>query len=495
MTLSNRLLALLALAVLLATPSTSFGKDIEDRKWIEVRTPNFAIRSMLDEEATVKLARYLEMFRIVAAIVTGTPLIDSPLPTEIYTISSGRASKDFGLEPTVAGFFHSGLRRNTIVVRRATGVKSPEIMMHEYVHFLVRSHGNTNYPMWFQEGFAEYLSTAVIESGVVTIGNMSEHRAETFKFLSWVRMSRIVGREGGESWGPKRNAMFYAESWGLVHFLMNRNVPGAPFSQQLQRYVALMDAGTGSVEAFEEAFAISMHDLDKEVRRYLGGNRIPGLRFELDAVLTNFEPEVSVLTREQISLALGQYGLMTESLDKAEHWFTIAAGDERYEARAAAGLGDVQKFRGNHDEALPHFERALQLAPNDPYCQLDAAEYWHDRAESTDDEAQQAEFLGNAREHYLAAWKLDASLPETYAMYGKSFLVDGSDFDKAIDNLEEAQRLLPSSIEIRLSLAEAYLGAERPKDAAAAARSVLAWVHGESETAEEAQEILNDAES
>lgn len=492
---SIRLIACLALGLLVAGPSTLLGKEVEDREWLAVRTPNFEIRSLLGEKGSVKLARDLEVFRVVASIVTKTRPVDTPIPTEIYAISSGGAAKDFELNMSVAGFFRSGLRRNTIVIRRAVGIKGTAIIMHEYVHFLLRNQGGTNYPMWFHEGFAEYLSSAVIDSGVITIGNIPEHRRGSFKHSNWIHIRQIIAREGGDEWNPERNSTFYAEAWGLVHYLQNRDGSDTPFGQQLQHYVTLMDSGVHSVEAFEEAFAISMRDLNKKVRRYLSRNTIPGFRFELDAMVTNFEPEVSNLTKEQISLALGQYGLMTNSLDKAEHWFTIAAGDERYAAQAAAGLGDVQKFQENYVDALPHFEHALQLASNDPYCQLDMAEYWHDRAKVASEEDAQAEYLTKARKHYLAAWKLDASMPETYAMYGESFLIDGSDFDKAIEMLEQAQRLLQSSIRIRLSLAAAYLGAERKEDAAAAARSVLAWSHGESEEAEKAREILENAGS
>lgn len=495
MTTQTRLIILLALGLLIVGPSALFAKDVEDRNWIEVRTPNFEIRSLLREEQTIKLAHHLEVFRVVASIVTNTRLVDSPVPTEIYAIGSGRASKSFAMDTTTAGFFRDGLRKNTIVVRNTVGVKGVAIIMHEYVHFLLRNQGNTNYPMWFHEGFAEYLSSAAFEDGIVTIGNMPKHRIGSFKYGNWINLRQVISRNGGDDWGPKRGSMFYAESWGLVHYLQNREDDDKPFGQRLQHYVQLMDSGIESVEAFEEAFATNMHDLDKNVRRYLGGNRIPGFRFELDAVVTNFEPEVGVLSREQISLALGHYGLMINELEKAERWYTIAANDERYKARAEAGLGDVQKFQENYDAAQPYFQRAIELAPDDPLCQLDMAEYWHDRARATEEEEEQAVYLAKARDHYLIAWKLDESMPETYAMYGESFLIDGKDYNKAIEMLEQAQSLLPSSIQIRLFLAEAYQGDERKDESAAAARSVLAWTHGESEAAEKAQEILDGLES
>ena len=81
-------------------------------------------------------------------------------------------------------------------------------------------------------------------------------------------------------------------------------------------------------------------------------------------------------------------------------------------------------------------------------------------------------------------------MPETYAAYGWTFVKEGQRYDFAIELLEQAQNILPSSIMLRRMLAEAYLRADRTEEAIAAARSVLAWSHDESDAAKRAREIL-----
>jgi len=245
----------------------------------------------------------------------------------------------------------------------------------------------------------------------------------------------------------------------------------------------------GDIEAFEEAFMIAVKDLDRLVKRYLGSGR-PVFRWPIDKLVPDFEPDVVTLSREQISLALGQTALRRGELDSAKRWFTIATTDAITRPQAEAGLGDVLKFGSDFEAALPHFEQAVALAPNDPYCQLDLAEYWHDRARNSDDIVNRATYLARAREYYVKAWKLDDSMPETYAMYAGTFLMENRRYDFAIELLEQAQDILPSSIALRGMLAEAYMGAWRIEDAVAAARSVLAWSHDESGAAKWAREIL-----
>ena len=130
------------------------------------------------------------------------------------------------------------------------------------------------------------------------------------------------------------------------------------------------------------------------------------------------------------------------------------------------------------------------MAPSDPYCQLDFAEYWHHRAKNSDDTRNRATYLARAREHYVKAWKLDDSMPETYARYGQTFLLEGQRYVLAIEMLEQAEYILPSSIDVRLMLAQAYLGVDRKEDAVEKARSVLAWSHDESDKAQVARELL-----
>lgn len=111
----------------------------------------------------------------------------------------------------------------------------------------------------------------------------------------------------------------------------------------------------------------------------------------------------------------------------------------------------------------------------------------------TEEKDLQVIYASRARKYYVNAWKIDDSLPEVYAMYGKTFMLGDANYTKAVEMLEQAQQLLPSDIGVRLELAEAYLGAQHFDDAKNLARSVLAWSHGNEEVSKQAQDILDKA--
>jgi tetratricopeptide (TPR) repeat protein len=92
-------------------------------------------------------------------------------------------------------------------------------------------------------------------------------------------------------------------------------------------------------------------------------------------------------------------------------------------------------------------------------------------------EQQRAALLKRARKHYVRSYRLDPGIPETYAMYGKSFLAPGEDPARSLETLEHAYALLPSNTEIVRLLAQAYVKLGREDDARPLAERIVAWSH------------------
>ncbi len=126
---------LLVLGLLLVAACPASGKALEAREWIEVRTPNFRIRSVLSEKDSIELVRHLEMLRVAVSRVTNISRTDSPIPTEIYALRRSSDFKSLGISSNMAGIFRTGLRKNLIVIRNLRGKEEIHFIKHEYVHF------------------------------------------------------------------------------------------------------------------------------------------------------------------------------------------------------------------------------------------------------------------------------------------------------------------------------------------------------------------------
>ena len=97
--------------------------------------------------------------------------------------------------------------------------------------------------------------------------------------------------------------------------------------------------------------------------------------------------------------------------------------------------------------------------------------------------------LKQARQHYVRSYKLDPGIPETYAMYGSSFLAPGEDPARGLETLEHAYSLLPSNTEILWLLAQAYVQLGREDDARPLAERIVATTHA-GDRAEAVDEML-----
>jgi Flp pilus assembly protein TadD len=149
----------------------------------------------------------------------------------------------------------------------------------------------------------------------------------------------------------------------------------------------------------------------------------------------------------------------------------------------------VKQLRGPGEAPRPHFERALELAPDDFENHLELAEWLHQRA----DREKRADLLPEARRHYQRAVELAPGIPEAHAMLGASYLLTDEDPARGIALLEHARNLLPGEISLLLPLARLYARAGRPDDARAAARRAACWSHGRAR--EEADEVLAEIEA
>lgn len=496
---TTRLLLLLAVVPIFTLAFFSAavaGEQLEDRNWIEARTANFIVRSVLSEKDTLALARNFELFRAAVDIVIKARRRQrDPVTTVIYALGKKVDFKQFGIQQEAAGVFQRGLRNNTILIHDASSLEENTPILHEYTHFLTSDRSNLLQPRWFNEGFAEHLSALRVRRNVLEIGLVAKRRRGSIGGKPWIPLANILAAaDYYDAWSEDEKAMFYTQAWALVHYLLHRTDREAPFATDMQRYMQLVESGEQNITAFEQAFGTNVGLLNDEVRRHLERGKFDAFSFNIAELLPVFKANVVKLSREQVALSLAQIALGNGEHKNAGHWFEIALANELTRPRAETGLGDILKFRGEFAAAEPHFEQAVALAPGDPYIQLDMAEYWHYRATQTDRTDQRNKFFKRARRHYARVQDLDDTLPEAYAMHGQTFLMQGN-YNDAIKLLEAAEVRLPSAYDVRLTLAEAYAGANRNKDAAVAARSVLIWNHANSVINKRAREILAHVDS
>jgi len=473
------------ITLILLTVAACTTAPLEQRSWLEIQSANFTIFSNLPQETVVALSEDLELFRAVVRKLTSAKQFEPRVPTRIFAFAHSGELKPFSPSPWGGGFFRAGVREN-VVALDASG--SPRIdarrtLFHEYTHFLVHNQTAVALPLWYDEGFAVFMETVRLEDDVVFIGAAPTRMGSTV-WGDAHDLETIVRARSFERWDDGQSWMFYLQAWQLVHYFMLGPGKQVKIGPSLARYMRLLEQGEDEKAGFEAAFGMDFNGLWREIRAYNHLKKIPAIRVTREAFAPERGFEVRAVPPAEIAVRLGFLALAEQRLDLAEGYFTRASAADPGRSRAHAGLGVVRQLGEQGEEARPHFERALELAPEDYENHLELANWMHQTAGAQG----RLDLLPEARMHYQRALELAPQIPEGHAMLGSTYLLTDEDPAPGIQALEHARSLLPGEVSLLLPLAKLYQRAGRPDEARAAARRVARWSHGE--LGEEAAKLL-----
>jgi len=417
----------------------------------------------MGEDDTKALARELERFHALIYRVTNAKNFDSPIPTKIFAFRRSSQLHKF-VDKWMAGVFWPGVRQNQILLSDySRRLGASEIILHEYVHFVVRNGRDAVYPIWYDEGFAEFLSTARLSSGDrMAIGDIPKARIPSFQYGKWLPMEQIITAKRYSDIPKSSLHMLYAESWALVHYLTLGRPEGADMPTELGRYLLRIENGLPEAVAFEHAFGLTINEANEQIRHAIrfGSWAVVGLPVS-DLEFDRSEPIVRRPARDAIAVDLGRLALRARKFGDAESYFIAAIAQNPNNSRAHAGLGDALKFQGHWDTAEPHFQRAIDIDPGDVLNLLDQAEYLHDLAESGSRPLERRDLLLEARTIYRRSLAIEPESPEALSQLGRTYLNIGDDPAKGVEFIEEAFDRLPSSSQLSQMLAWAYVATDQ----------------------------------
>lgn len=428
---------------------------IEDQEWIEVTSEHFTLLSNAGEKRTAELARDLERFRAVVSKITGSVNVEPKIPTRIYVLDG--LFHLFAPKQNIAGYLASTSRANYIAIdARNRSIGARGIIYHEYVHFLLRNQpGRMQYPAWYDEGLAEMLSTVREHKGNVILGMPPEN-------IGWIlgsgehylSLEAVATTKDFFTWPALTITAFYARSWMLTYYLHTSHLYGGPNrSDELLRYLDLVDRGMDPPDAALQAFGVSFRALEREILRFLSDRRVKALHFPVNQFPVSDRTSTRIVPTGEALYRLGDLARHAgaKKSDLATDLFRQAQAADPAYAPAYEGIPWSRAPQGD-PEAQGLFSRAIELAPELPaaYAGLGAA--------------------------YLAEPELD-----------EDGLIEG------LQSLEKARALLPWSSQTSVWLAGLYVragGDNQYQRARNLLEEVLRWSEGESALTTQARDLL-----
>lgn len=481
------------LGTLCLEPARADRAPLADRDWQQISSGNFRIKSVLDEEETIELLRHLEVMRASLGDSSEVPTYESRVPTIILVVDSHEDYVSIGAPDFSAGYFVSDLRENAILIEHTAGSRGIQIILHEYAHYLNKQSGHIRFPRWFEEGNAEYLSNSRVRDQAFEFAMAPQGHLATLNFMSWMPLAAVLTTDDTSALNNEEAALFYGQSWLMVHYL--RSLPDADLTLPvtLERYARLTSTGTPPGEAFSQAFSVDLEEFEQALFLYYLEKKFSSRTVPVNTALPGFSPQVSDMSRSEAQLALAHMALRLENFDAAQKWFTAALSDDELRAHAEAGLGRILGQRGDLDGANKRFETAIHLMAWDFRIWMDYAQYWAQQLSTAYDSKSREKAASRLIESLQNALTISEATPELNSLMGLAYLAKGRDLPGAIEYLEAAIEAAPQDQATRMLLARAYLFVFQPDDAIAVAESILRFEHKASPLTDAAREIIHTA--
>lgn len=461
---------LLTIAVLLLLAQPSLAAD----KWLSIRSKNFMLVGTASESEIRRVGRTLEDFRTALAMMFPKMDQSSTVPVTVLVFKNDESLKPYkplyqGQPSNALAFFQPGEDINYIAVTPVIG--SPNIVLHEYVHFLLRENVG-GLPLWITEGFAECYSTFEMgnRANEFSIGRAPEQHVamlnQTPQFIPLKRLLSIQ-QNSPEYNEASKQGMFYAESWAFVHYLI-LGAEGKRRTQFVQLLTALTK-GAPFEDSFGEAFQTDYGTLEDEVREYVRKRtNWPNMKV---TSRENLQIDVRSMTTTTLSegeseFYLGDLLLHLNRPADAESHLTAAISKSPTLSSAQTSLALLRVRQKKYDEALALLKKAAESDSKNPMINYYYA-YGLERAD--------ADALANANagppERYETmrtyAKKSMESAPrfvEAYALFARINLNSGEHLDESEAALKKAISIAPGRDDLKMLLAQTYLREDRNAD-------------------------------
>jgi hypothetical protein len=470
---------LCGLAVLLHA-STASGQ------WVRVESPHFVVFGEIGEKRTRDYAGEFERFREALGRVMPGAAARPAVPTVVFIFKDARSFAPhrpiFNGKPVeVSGYFAGGPSLDVIMMPATNRESALRTIYHEYSH-LVTVNAARGLPVWLSEGLAEYYSTFEVRDdgrrallgGIIPshLGRLNNERPLTLGELLSVDHDSPLYNEGA------RRSMFYAQSWALVHMLLNGEPNRRP---QFDTYVRLTHAGKSPTEAWTEAFGDEKDvRIEEHLRRYVRQAQVTGYMFTFDQPIDLADFTVSTPSPADVQGALADLrmhvspGSPTTADPEQSPYAAVVHGLALAADRPADALPLLARVARGADDWLVRYRAAVGL----------------ERIATTGGDEMHREAARAADAALIEVLKARPQLAHALALRG---LVAGPG-DAGVDLLRQARALAPARPHYTIWLAQFHSSRGEFQEARTLLAPLLSpWVP--TETREYARSVLGAAVS
>jgi Tfp pilus assembly protein PilF len=457
--MSKRLFLLLPI---LATVLAAARDKAEN--WTEVRSPHFTVVTNSNEKEGRRVADQFERMRSAFQAAFPNLQIDTGSPIVVLAIKDDKTFKT--LEPEaylakgslkVGGLFMRAPDENYVLMRLdAEGDHPYAVVYHEYTHLLL-SKAAEWIPLWLNEGLAEFYQNTEINEKDVSLGKPSLENIQLLRQNKMLPLPTLFTVDASSPYYHEENkgSIFYAESWALVHYLMETDRQQK--THRLTDYWDLMANRTEPVSAATQAFG-DLNRLQATVDAYVHQENYLYVKVPISAEVAPSTFTVSALAAAQADAVRADFLAYNGRTADAQALLDRILQEDPKNVSAQETMGFIAFRQGRVDEARKRYAEAVQLDSQSFLAHYYFAAISMNGPLAAADEAQVESSL-------RSAIKLNPSFAPTYDRLAVFLGMRSRHLEEARLMGVKAVSLEPANIGYRMNVANVLMAAGKPQSA------------------------------
>ncbi|MBL8234912.1 MAG: hypothetical protein JNL98_40805, partial [Bryobacterales bacterium] len=337
--------------------------------WLKLTSPNFEMYTTNGERTARDAVLHFEQVRQFFVKAMKLSPADAT-KVRIIAFRSENEYRPYRPNENAFAFYTKGYDTDYIVMQQVNSQYYP-VVVHEYVHFLIRGSQLENIPAWLNEGLADVYSTLRPVGNKVHVGAPLIGRGILLLNSRWLPIATLVNvnHKSPEYNEKDRAGLFYAQSWLLTNMLYLGNDYRAKFADLVTRLVG----NSTAEEAFSTVYGKSLAQVEKDMQAYLRQELDKVAVFDVALEKAAERPQVSPAAPYEVDLNLARLTLLGRKYEEARAKFNVLAqsSPERWEAHEAAGY--VALYERDRARACEHFGHAMKAGGPNPRMYHDYA--------------------------------------------------------------------------------------------------------------------------
>lgn len=343
-------------------------------KWLEVRGDNFVVVSNAGQKQALRTAEHFEQIRKVFVQAFPRAVDPSISPLQVFALRDEGTMKRFlpmfwesASRSRPAGLFRTASTSPQVVLRAdLIGGDDFRILYHEYFHFLAHYGVRFRFPVWLDEGLAEFWSGTRLTPKATEIGLASHAHLEVLRQGRFLPLDVLVSVDRSSPHYRQQNktSLFYAQSWALAHYLLLGEESGEG-SERLRTYMLRIGEGVESQKALVEVFG-DLKKLEVGLRRHVRKRLFPYAKLPPLPPVAQGDFRIREIPPAEAAAVAARFILEGGRVEDAEDLVARALEGAPKLALAHEAAGLLLVRREEYPEARAAFEEALENGGSGP---------------------------------------------------------------------------------------------------------------------------------